>query len=577
MKTLLAGVAVAAVLATQPVPTAPGLIINMFAGGGGTAEGIREGMERDSDININHDGPAIAMHAVNHPRSRHYREDVWGVDPVEAVDGQDVDLLWLSPDCRHFSKAKGAKPVSKKIRGLANVAVKWAHAVKIRQGIILENVEEFETWGPLIETEKGMMPCPKRTGEYFRRWVAAIRRAGATSVQWRTLRACDYGAPTIRKRLFLIARFDGLPIVWPAPTHGAPNSEGVRSGRLLPFKTAADCIDWSIPCPSIFDRATPLADATNKRIAAGFVRYVLEAARPFIVPVTHAGGPKRVIDIDAPLPTVTAAHRGEFALITPKFERAEKVAAFMAQNNAGFYAGHGRSMAEPMSTVTAAGSQQSLVTANLVKLRGTCADGQPVTDPMPTLTAGGTHVGLVYAFLVKYYGNELDGHGLTAPLGTVTTKDRFGLVTVSIDGEDWVVTDIGFRMLIPRELARAQGFPDSYILDPVCEYTTETGRVKFGPLPKSHQIAKIGNSVCPVMAKVLTAANFGPKAGSLPPANDYRSGEQLPLFGGQHDSHGILSRTPSAERRQAFRHGVHQYQPSEASQVGLCGEAVDHG
>ena len=584
---------------TAKVAATSGLIINLFAGGGGTAIGIKAGMGRAPHINVNHARDAIAMHMANHPEALHFEQDVWGVDPKVACDGQDIDIMWLSPDCRHFSKAKGAKPVSKKIRGLANVAVKWAHSVRIRQGILLENVEEFETWGPLIASEKGMLPCPVRKGEYFRRWVAAIKRAGATSVDWRTLRACDYGAPTIRKRLFLIARFDGKPIVWPAPTHAHRDSEAVKSGRLLPFRTAADCIDWSLPCPSIFERVKDLKDATCRRIAVGIVRYVIEAAKTgkaFIVPVTHQGS-VRLVDIDNPLPTVTGAHGGELALVQPTvvkassiivpvthtqggntsrpvneplatvttarggelanvriemqrvgavvgcggragqsrprgmdeplgtstskadaciveatLEKAHKVAAFMAQHNAGFNQSVARAANDPVSAITQTGSQQQLVTANLVKLRGTCADGQPVDEPMPTLTAGGTHVGLVYAFLVKYYGTGAVGQAANEPLHTATHQARFGLVTVTIDGEDYVITDIGMRMLTPRELARAQGFPDSYILDPVCWYPTKSGKLKYGRLPVHSQIAKIGNSVCPVMAEVLTGANFGPDA-----------------------------------------------------------------
>ncbi|CAL4868240.1 hypothetical protein MMA231_02515 [Asticcacaulis sp. MM231] len=514
-------------------------------------------MERIVDIAANHDASAIAMHTVNHPATKHYQEDILTLDPNGACDGKPIDILWMSPDCRDFSKAKGGRPVSKEIRCLADVGVKWANECEIRQGLLLENVEEFEQWGPLIESHKGLVPCPDRRGQEFKRWVSEIRAAGATSVEWRTLRACDYGAPTLRKRLFLIAQFDGLKIIWPEPTHGAPNSIGVLSGRLLPFRTAAECIDWSIPCKSVIHRDTPLKDKTNQRIVAGFFKFVVNNPRPFIVPITHTSGGNAAYSIDEPLRTITTAKGGEFALVTPileradktlayidsqygnskgadieaplptvtadgmgkqalvtvDLERAEKVVAFMAQHNGGFYDGAGRSLNEPLSTITAQGTQQQLVTAHLVKLRGTgYRHGQPVSEPLHTVTASGQHMGLVYAYLVKYYGNRTNGQTLNEPLHTVTTKERFGLVMVTVEGEDYVVVDIAMRMLTPRELARAQGFPDTYVLDPECWYKTESGKMKFGRLPKTHQIARIGNSVSPIMAKVLTAPNFGPNA-----------------------------------------------------------------
>jgi DNA (cytosine-5)-methyltransferase 1 len=606
-----------------------GLVIDNFAGGGGASTGIEMGMRRMVDIAINHDEAAIAVHKANHPGTRHFCQSVWDVLPAEVVQGHPVDLAWFSPDCKHFSKAKGGKPVEKKIRDLAWVVVRWAECLPDDQKpkvICLENVEEFQDWGPLIETERGLMPCPDGKGLEFQRWIKALKRAGYSRIQWRELRACDYGAPTIRKRLFLIARRDGRPIVWPKPTHGDPKSKAVRMGHLLPWRTAAECIDWSIPCPSIFGRKKPLKDATCRRIAAGIMRYVVNAKRPFIVPLTHHGSADRLIDLEAPMPTVTGAHRGETALVEPilvphitKFRNnsvgsgcdepmhtvtansfikksggaaplgvvtatlesahlmtmrnsgkpwqgadepthtitaegahqyvvaasligcggragqsrprgldeptatttakadvcvaeatlqpAEHVAAFLAQHNGGWENRSGRDLGVPMSTILQSGSQQQVVTSNLVKLYGTAKDGQPVDAPMPTVTAGGMHVAEVRAFLIKYYGNEIDGHGIEDPIGTVTTRERFGLVTVTIDGEEYVIVDIGMRMLTPRELARAQGFPETYILDPICEYTTDSGAKKTGRLPKSHQIAKIGNSVCPVMAEVLTSAN----------------------------------------------------------------------
>lgn len=260
------------------------LIVDSFAGGGGTSTGIRWAIGRGPDIAINHDPAAIAMHAANHPETRHYCESVWDVDPREATGGMPVGLFWLSPDCKHFSKAKGGKPVEKKIRGLAWIALKWAGTVKPRV-IILENVEEFKTWGPLTIEGK---PDPKQKGRTFRAFVNALKRQGY-QVEYRELRACDYGAPTIRKRFFLIARCDGRPIVWPKPTHGDPKSEAVKSGKLKPWRTAAEIIDWSIPCPSIFNRKKPLAENTMKRIAKGIQKFVIENPNPFIIKVNHQG------------------------------------------------------------------------------------------------------------------------------------------------------------------------------------------------------------------------------------------------------------------------------------------------
>jgi DNA (cytosine-5)-methyltransferase 1 len=287
------------------------LIVDNFAGGGGASMGIEAALRRCVDLAINHDRAAVEMHSINHPHTRHLCEDVWQVDPVEATAGRRVGLAWFSPDCKHFSRAKGGKPVEKRIRGLAWIVVKWAKLGRPRV-IILENVREFEEWGPL---DKYNMPCQKRKGQTFRRWVSSIRSLGY-AVEWRMLNAADYGAPTHRRRLFLIARCDGKPIVWPAPTHGP--------GRKA-YRTAAECIDWSLPCPSIFLTREegrklgvnrPLAEKTMRRIAMGLKRFVLDNPKPFIVHTTHAGH-RRPHGIDEPVPTVTAAHRGEMAVVTP--------------------------------------------------------------------------------------------------------------------------------------------------------------------------------------------------------------------------------------------------------------------
>ncbi|ODT01556.1 MAG: DNA methyltransferase [Gemmatimonadetes bacterium SCN 70-22] len=480
------------------------LIVDSFAGGGGASLGIEMALGRSPDIAINHDAEAIALHALNHPTTRHYQEDVWRVDPAEARRGQPVGLMWLSPDCKHFSKAKGGKPVSKRVRGLAWVAVRWAAAVRPRV-IMMENVEEFRDWGPvLVETGR---PCPVRKGQTFRAFVGRLRRIGY-AVEWRELRACDYGAPTRRKRLFLVARRDGQPIVWPAPTHG--------KGCAHPWRTAAECIDWSIPVPSIFERARPLAESTLRRIAAGMRRYVLETRTPFIVPLTHHGD-RRVHGLEEPLPTVTGAHRGELALVAPT----------LIQTGYGERAGQAPralDLGAPLGTAVAGGVKHALVMAFLAKHQSERHAGEvqaaSLFDPVPTVKTrdsnalvtatltphdGGDRREQVRAFLVAYYGSERDGQDLFSPLRTVTSRDRLGLVTVH--GADYAIADIGMRMLTPRELYRAQGFPDSYRIDAMHD-----GR----PLTKTAQVRMVGNSVCPPVAAAIVAAQFDVDVASLP-------------------------------------------------------------
>lgn len=494
------------------------IIIDNFAGGGGASTGIEIALGRRVDVAINHDPEAIAMHTANHPETEHHCESVWDIDPRTVKPGRPIGLLWLSPDCKHFSKAKGGKPVEKKIRGLAWVALRWA-AIRQPRVIMLENVEEFVTWGPLVEDADGKMrPCPKRKGREFNAFRNALRRQGY-EVEHKELRACDYGAPTIRKRLFLIARRDGLPIAWPAPTHGNPASEAVKSGKLKPWRSAAECIDWSLPCPSIFERAKPLAEATCRRIAKGIMRYVVNAPQPFIVPVSH-GGDARVHGIGEPLRTITGSSRSTHALVAPVLtEHANAssprcmpideplrticaqtkgghhalVAAFLAKHYTGVI---GADLRDPAPTVTSV-DHNSLVTSNLIKLRGGGNIGQATDEPLRTVSAGGTHFAEVRAFLVKYYGTDQDPR-LEEPLHTVTTKDRYGLVTVA--GEEYEIADIGLRMLAPRELFRAQGFPADYIIgDNPAQGLT---------LTKTAQVRMCGNSVCPPLATALVAANL---------------------------------------------------------------------
>jgi len=502
------------------LPIASELIVDLFAGGGGASTGIEQAIGRHVDIAVNHDPEAIALHEANHPQTRHYVSDVFEVDPLEVTEGRPVGLLWASPDCKHFSKAKGGKPVSKKIRSLAWVVVKWAKAVRPRM-IFLENVEEFQTWGPL--TDDGM-PCPKRKGETFRAWVRALEALGGV-VECRELRASDYRVPTIRKRLFIIIRFDGEPIVWPAPTSGKPDSLPVRAKKLKPWRTAGEIIDWDIPCPSIFERKRPLADATLRRIAKGVQRYVIDAAEPFIVPIANWSG-DRANSVGEPLTTVTANPKGgHHALVVPTLvqtgygerpgqaprvpgldkplgtavdgQKHALVTAFLAQHNnhRGTVPSDGRPANAPISTITAKGAQQTLVTSSLVKLRGT-STAHGVDEPLHTVSAQGTHFAEVRAFLLKYFGTDQDPR-LDEPMHTVTTKDRFALVTVR--GEEYAIVDIGLRMLTPRELYRAQGFPDTYQIDRGAD-----GK----PLTKTAQVRMCGNSVCPPLAAAIVAANY---------------------------------------------------------------------
>ena len=694
------------------------LVVDLFAGGGGASVGIERALGRSPDIAINHDKEAIEMHRVNHPGTKHYIENVWRVDPRKVCGAKRIAVMWLSPDCKHFSKAKGGKPHrSKKIRSLANVAIYWAKALGAKRKpriIVLENVEEFQTWGPLIQAtdERGrpilnddgtpvMIPCPARKGLLFRRFVRQLQKLGY-EVDWQELVAADYGAPTSRKRLFLIARCDGLPIVWPEPTHGP--------GRAQPWRTAAECIDWTLACPSIFERARPLAENTQRRIARGIEKFVKKD--PFIVPVAHAGD-SRVHGIDEPLRTVTGAHRGEHALVTPfvakhyggdrgncagrvigvdaplgtvttsdhhalvapvvarigqqgsngdhvrsaeaplstvttkaehllvapvlagvggrmgqspersverplhtvtskgdtalvasymvrtahgdvgpnsrrwgqgelelgdplptvtaskdfalvagflkprygedkkrngglgqeprclSVERpmptvvptangGDLVATFLAKHNAGERGGAtGQGLERPVDTVTArdtkaliaatlvcntsgnpatspeqplktvtSGGHHMLAASSLVKLKGSCRDGQPVTVPLATVAAQGNHFAEVRAFLMKYHRDGGQHGSLKLPMPTVVANDSLALVTVGT--EQYAIVDIGMRMLQPRELFRSHDFPDDY-------------RIEFGadgkPMTKEAQVRMCGNSVPPPMAEAILRAN----------------------------------------------------------------------
>lgn len=725
------------------------LIIDSFAGGGGASTGIEMALGRSPDIAINHDAEALALHRINHPETWHLPHNVWKVDPVAATGGRPVGLLWASPDCKHFSKAKGGKPVKRNIRDLAWVVVRWAKQVRPRM-IILENVEEFRDWGPI--SAEGV-PCKERKGQEFKRWEGELKRLGY-KVEHRELRACDYGAPTIRKRLFLIARRDGEPIVWPRPTHGRADDPEVIAGRKLPWRTAADIIDWSLPCHSIFlsreeGRAVgvnrPLAEATMARIARGVKRYVIDAAKPFVVSYygDGTGSLDRSSPVDEPVRTVVTENRhglvtpfvartdmasaaarngihppdepirtmttgGSFALATPfvtKFransvgstlaeplhtvtangENRERpggaaplglvapilagcggragqsrersadeptatgtakadvclvapvltyaqqgggvrdpqdphsticastkdqnaliaphlmtmrnagkpfngadepthtvtaggaglslvagtliqtgygeregqepraldpaaplgtvvaggvkhaaVAAFLAQHNTGVV---GHPLDKPVSTLTAGGAfgmpQQALVASHVLNMKGSERAASGPHEPIPTICAGTTHAAEVRAFLTKYYGPAI-GQDVLDPLHTATVKPRFGLVAVEIGGEPYVIADIGMRMLCPRELYRAQGFPDSYIIDrglrvePREGFGEDDGPAEVIPITKTAQVRMCGNSVCPPLARALVAANYQPREAAIEVPR--RPLAELPLF-----------------------------------------------
>lgn len=455
------------------------IIVDNFAGGGGASTGISLAIGRSVDIAINHDPAAIAMHKVNHPDTEHYCESVWEVDPRKAANGRPVALVWLSPDCKHFSKAKGGKPVAKNIRGLAWVAVRWAATVRPRV-IMLENVEEFKTWGPLL---KNGMPDPDKKGHTFQAFINALKRQGY-QVQHRELRACDYGAPTIRKRFFLIARCDNQPITWPIPTHGDPKSPEVKSGRLKAWRTAAEIINWSLPCPSIFERKRPLVENTMRRIARGIQKFVMDNPTPFIMQAYGGGYTGSGQSINSPLPTITPKDHN--FLVAPTL--------IQYHSETANHEARGQCLDKPIMTLDTS-PRYGLVTSFLTKFYGTNT-GQELTEPLQTVTAGGNHFGEVRTFLMQYYGASV-GQVVTDPLFTVTTKDRFGLVTVH--GQDYQIGNIGMRMLEPRELFNATGFPADYIID----HDSEGKK-----LSKATQVARCGNAVPPDFAEQLTRSNF---------------------------------------------------------------------
>lgn len=534
------------------------LIVDNFAGGGGASTGIELATGYSVDIAINHDPEAIRMHKANHPNTKHYCENVWAVDPVKACKGHTVALAWFSPDCKHFSKAKGGKPKDKNIRGLAWVACRWAGLVRPRV-IMLENVEEFKTWGPLNRKNH---PIKSKQGKTFEKFVQQLTDLGY-EVQFKELVAADYGAPTMRKRFFMIARCDGKPIVWPEPTHGPADSEAVRAGLLKPYVGAYTQIDFSRPCPSIFDTSEeikekygiravrPLAPKTMDRIARGLKKFVLDNPEPFIIQCNH-GGERKPNDIREPMPTITGKHGYgvvEPYLVQCKFNNEAQnvrkpigtlttvgshllveptLAPYMGTNTTNHPGGNCK---DPIHTITT-GNQQCLISPTLIQYHSETAQGevrgqtiedpimtvdgsnryglvtsflskfyksgtgQDLREPLHTITTSPGHFGEVRAFLVKYYGQGT-GQDIKEPLDTITSRDRFGLVT--IEGVDYQIVDIGLRMLEPRELYGCQGFPEDYIIDH--DYTGKT-------YPRSEQVRRCGNAVCPPIPAALVRANL---------------------------------------------------------------------
>lgn len=575
------------------------IIVDSFAGGGGASTGIELALGRIVNAAINHDPAAIRMHEANHPYTEHYQTSVWDVDPETVCRGRPVALAWFSPDCKHFSKAKGAALVDRKIRGLAWIVLRWAAKARPRV-IILENVEEFQTWGPV---RKGK-PVKKLAGTTFQKFVGQLRALGYT-VEWRELVAADYGAPTTRRRLVLIARCDGRAIVWPERTHAPRDSAEVRSGKLQPWRSAAEIIDWSLPCPSIFSTkdeiherygisaVRPLADNTMRRIIRGVDKFTIKSGAPFIVECNHSGG-GHVTDSQEPCKTITAKHTGGICrpvltpltmtntsnsvgapvsapmntvrtgggggqmLVTPSLmcigqtgggnrirslhepapttvskqeaclvassliqyhtEKTESARAagldkpictVDAANRYGLtcanlveYYGGGRPLdvQSPMHTVTSH-DREAVVAAHVVKYKRDEVGTRP-SEPLPTQTAGGVF-GCCKAVLYKISTSERLHHWpqirdlLNLYCGYALGEDD--LLLLSIGGVLYYIADIGLRMLSPRELYNAMGFPPDYIID-----HDAAGK----PYPKTQQVARCGNAVCPPMAAAVVAANL---------------------------------------------------------------------
>ena len=534
------------------------IIVDNFAGGGGASTGMELATGRPVAIAINHDPDAILMHKTNHPFTEHLQASVWDVDPRKVCRGRPVGLAWFSPDCKHFSKAKGAALVDRNIRGLAWIVLRWAGTVRPRV-IILENVEEFVTWGPV---RKGK-PVKKKAGQTFQKWKQQLLALGY-DVEHREIVAADLGAPTTRKRFVLIARCDGRPIVWPERTHGPRDSAEVLDGRLLPWRSAAEIIDWSVPCYSVFaskkelkekygvNAVRPLADNTMRRVIRGVDKFTIRSGKPFIVECNHAGA-GHMKDMETPLGTVLAKHTAGIvapSLIQYHTEQTEHVRAnglgeplptVDASNRYGLttaplveYFGNGQpiDVRKPMHTVTSH-DREAVVCAHISKYYGGIV-GADASEPLPTVTAI-DHNAVTAAHIVEFKGQDI-GQDIRKPLRTITASagefadcrteliradgSELGhwpevrallnrhcgyeladdeILLLEIGGVRYFIADILLRMLTPRELYNAMGFPPDYIIDR--DYLgNEYGKAK--------QVARCGNAVCPPMATALVRANL---------------------------------------------------------------------
>lgn len=564
------------------------MTVVLFAGMGGGCDGLEEAGFH-VHLAINHDPVAIAVHQVRHRHTRHLKTDVLDVCPKEATKGRGVRALHASPDCTHFSVAKGGKPVSKRRRSLAWVVCRWAGQVR-PEAITLENVSEIQTWGPLIAKrdkatgrvlrldgsvaakgervpvqEQWLVPDPKHKGRIWKAFLRHLRVHLGYNFEFRVLVCADYGVATIRKRLFGVGKADGSPIVWPERTH-APRKLAKKLG-LKPWVGANTIIDFSLPVKSIFGRKKELAEATKRRTARGVMRYVVEAAKPFIVPITHTKGSNQARSTDEPLCAITTAKGGENMVAVPSiakfrtgsvgndmceplatfaansFEtrpggaiplglmaaslqrqfgesngadiseplptfvaegqgKTALVAAFLAQHNDGPRAGlSARNALEALSALTTTGSQQGVVAASMLNLRGTDKAGRDIREPLSAVSAGGNHAGLILGFLQHYYGTGGQDQSLDDPLGALTSKARHGLVTVKIGRDTYVITDIGVRMLEPEEGAAAHGFKPGALPDQI----TIDGKVQ--KLTKTQKYHLVGNSVPPKMIRLLAELN----------------------------------------------------------------------
>lgn len=519
------------------------LVVDNFAGGGGASTGMELALGYPVDIAVNHDADAIAMHKVNHPYTRHFQEDVFAIDPERVTGGRAVGIAWFSPDCKHFSRAKGGKPVDKKIRGLSWVVLRWAMSSVAPRVIFMENVPEIKTWCPLIEIDGQMRPDPAREGETFNGFVAMLtggiekehpafleaceflkiepdsedgdRLAAGLgyAVSWKEMKACDYGAPTIRNRFYLIARRDGQPIVFPEPTHG--------KGRK-PYRTAAECIDWLLPCPSIFGRKKELAENTLRRIARGLDKFVLRNASPYIMCNNTNNVPHGV---NEPLPTQTTGNRNYLcapSLIQYHSEQGKGEVRGQEPNKpimtidgspryamsacylTKYFGGErqaGASLSEPAPTVTAI-DHSALAAANLLHYYGGVDHASRIDNPLPTVTTLPRHY-VVKTYLQKM--SAVQGFGNWACVRELLNKyagysiAADEILIMEIDGERYFISDIGMRMLKARELMLAQGFPPDYIIDIESHIGKRYSEAK--------QIARMGNAVCPPVAEALVRAN----------------------------------------------------------------------